>query len=165
MGAGSGPPAGPTALERARRWAEAEHWARALDSSIRIPGTRARVGWDAVIGLVPGIGDAAGLGLSVLVITRGALLGAQRWTISRMVLVALLDAAVGTIPIAGGLFDFVFKANERNLRTVTRHGADPAGVEAESRRIVVVTLVLLATVGTLAVAGLVALAIWLVRLF
>jgi hypothetical protein len=118
-----------------------------------------------VIGMIPGIGDAVGFGLSVLVITRGVLLGAQRWTVSRMVLVALLDAAVGTVPIAGGLFDFVFKANERNLRTVARHGADPGAVEAESRRIVLVALVLLATVGTVVVVGLVAVAVWLIRLF
>jgi hypothetical protein len=124
-----------------------------------------RVGWDAIIGMVPGIGDVAGLGLSMLVITRGVLLGARRWTAARMVLVAMLDAAVGTIPVAGGLFDFAFKANERNLRTIARHGADPPSVEAESRRVVLVSLALLATVGTLAVIGVVAAIVWLARQF
>jgi hypothetical protein len=154
-----------TMRERARRWAEAERWARTLDSSIRVPGTRARVGWDAIIGLVPGVGDAVGLGLSLLVITRGALLGARRWTIARMALVALLDAAVGTIPVAGSLFDFAFKANERNLRTIARRGADPDAVEAESRRIVLVSLALAVVLGALIVIGLISLVVWLTRQF
>ena len=132
---------------------------------MRIPLTRARVGWDAIIGMVPVVGDIAGLGLSMLVITRGVLLGARRWTVARMVLIAAVDAAVGLIPFVGGLFDFVYKANERNLRTIERHRAEGAGIESESRRVVLVSLVLLATMGTLAVLGLVALVVWLARQF
>jgi hypothetical protein len=132
---------------------------------MRIPLTRARVGWDAIIGMVPVVGDIAGLGLSMLVITRGVLLGARRWTVARMVLIAAVDAAVGLIPFVGGLFDFVYKANERNLRTIERHRAEGTGIESESRRVVLVSLVLLATMGTLAVLGLVALVVWLARQF
>jgi hypothetical protein len=158
-----GSPSGPnaTGLERARQWALAEHWTRALDNSIRVPGTRLRFGWDAVIGLIPGVGDVAGLGLSLLVIVRGVLLGVGRWTTARLVVIALVDASIGTIPIAGEAFDFVYKANERNLRTIARHGVDPVATERQSRRIVLSTLAAVAITAVIALVVIVAAVVWL----
>lgn len=122
----------------AAKWREAWDLARLLDSGIRVPGTSRRIGWDGLIGLVPGVGDVAGLTIALVVIGRGVKLGAGAWTVARMVVVALVDGGVGALPVGGWLFDFAFKANERNLRTVARHHLDPTGVEAESRRIVLV---------------------------
>mgnify|MGYP000882985180 CR=1 FL=1 len=138
---------GREVAERSRRWAEALRWTRWLDSSIPIPGTRRRVGWDGVVGLVPGVGDAAGFAFSLAVVTRGALLGVRGWTLARLVVVALADAAIGAIPFLGAVADFAFKANERNLRAIERYAGEPAAVDVESRRIVltvgVATLALL----------------------
>lgn len=153
--------AGVEVVERRERRTEALRWTRWLDSSIPVPGTSRRVGWDGVVGLVPGVGDAAGLALSMAVVTRGALLGVRGWTLARLVVVALADAAIGAVPFLGAVLDFVFKANERNLRAIDRYELEREAVEAESRNIVValgaVTLVLLCllAIATVALANLV----------
>jgi hypothetical protein len=100
--------------------------------------------------------------LSAVVIARGILLGARRWTVARMVVVAGVDALVGLIPFVGGAFDLVFKANERNLRTLERHALDRHRSERESRRVVLVTLALTTAVSAFLFVGAVALVAWLV---
>lgn len=155
-------PPGPV---RRRAWRlAAGEWTRWLDSSIPVPGTGRRVGWDGVIGLIPGVGDIAGFALAMAVVSRGALLGVRGWTLARLVVVALADAAVGAIPFVGVVLDLVFKANERNLAAIDRYAVDPDAVEAQSRRIVVgLGVVVLALVSLLA-AGAVALASLVLRL-
>jgi hypothetical protein len=155
--------AAPAPGQRARWWAEAERWSRRLDSAVRIPGTQRRVGLDGVVGFIPVVGDAAGLALAAIVITRGVLLGARGWTVARMVLVAGVDALIGLIPVAGGVFDFVFKANERNVRTIERHELDRSRTERESRRVVLVTLAAMAVAGIVVVALTVTAIAWLVQ--
>ena len=156
-------PGAPPPGQRARWWAEAERWSRRLDSAVRIPGTERRVGLDGVVGFIPVVGDAAGLALAAIVITRGVLLGARGWTVARMVLVAGIDAIVGLIPLAGGVFDFVFKANERNLRTIERHALDRDRTERESRRVVLVTLAATAVAAFALVVLTVTAIAWLVQ--
>jgi hypothetical protein len=85
-----------------------------LDQAFRVPGTKWRFGLDAVFGLIPGAGDIAtalmgGYGLVV-----ANQLGAPASVQLRMLLNLTLDAAVGTIPVLGDLFDFAFKAHVRN---------------------------------------------------
>ena len=109
----SAPPslnASPEAQARLRRLA----WL--LDSSIRIPGTRWTVGIDALIGLVPGLGDAAGVLLSSYIVYEAARMGAAKGVLARMVLNVAIEGVVGAIPILGDLFDAGFKANQRNIR-------------------------------------------------
>ncbi|NND92139.1 MAG: DUF4112 domain-containing protein [Granulosicoccus sp.] len=110
-------------LKRLSRW---------LDSSIRLPGGM-RIGWDGVIGLLPGVGDLAGLAISSYIIFSAAKLGASKLAILRMVLNVVLEAAIGTIPIAGDLFDMAFKANNRNMALLDRHTQDPRKVTTQSR--------------------------------
>lgn len=138
--------------------------AHLLDSSVRIPGTQHRFGLDAVVGLVPGIGDAAGLALSTAVIVQAVELGARGATVVRMVLNVLLDAAVGSVPVLGWVFDVVFKANQRNVSLLERHVQDPGATRVASakavRRTVLGVLVACLAVGT----ALLALTVWLVSL-
>lgn len=94
--------------------------ARLLDSSIRLPGGF-RIGIDALIGLVPGIGDAAGVLISAYIVARAARLGVPRGVLLRMILNVLIDGLVGAIPVAGDVFDAVWKSNARNLRLLERH--------------------------------------------
>lgn len=90
--------------------------AELLDESIRIPGIGYRIGYDALMGLIPGIGDFAGLAFGTYIVVESARFKVPRSTLLRMIANVLLDAAVGTIPLIGDLFDAVYKPNLRNLR-------------------------------------------------
>ena len=95
--------------------------AKLMDSAFVIPGLNRRVGLDAVLGLVPGIGDALSAALASYIIWEARQLGLPRWKIARMIGNVAVDTAVGAIPFAGDLFDVVFKSNERNLRIIHEH--------------------------------------------
>lgn len=97
-----------------------------LDDGLPLPGTSWRIGWDAIIGLVPGIGDAIGLGLSGLIVLQAARAGVSRASLFRMVLNLAVDAAAGVIPLAGDIFDAGWKANRRNIELFRRAVEDPA---------------------------------------
>lgn len=95
--------------------------AKLLDSAFLIPGLNRRVGLDAVLGLVPGIGDAVSAALASYIIWEARQLGLPRWKIARMVGNVAVDTAIGAIPFAGDVFDVFFKANQRNLRIIHEH--------------------------------------------
>lgn len=95
--------------------------AKLLDSAIVIPGLNRRVGLDALLGLVPVVGDAVSAALASYIIWEARQLGLPRWKIARMVGNVAVDTALGAIPLAGDVFDVFFKANERNLRIINDH--------------------------------------------
>lgn len=97
-----------------------------LDSSIPVPGTRLRVGLDAVIGLIPVIGDVVGAALSTYILFMSARQGVPRVTLLRMGFNVTLEALVGLIPFVGDVFDFAWKANRRNVELLRAHIADPS---------------------------------------
>ena len=117
--------------------------ARLLDSSIRLPGGY-RIGLDGIIGLVPGIGDAVAATLSTYIVVRGARLGASTMTLVRMMGNILLELVVGFVPVLGDLFDFAWKANNRNIALLERHASELSGEGSAGRRLTTATLVLLA---------------------
>ena len=96
-----------------------------LDSSIPIPGTRMRIGLEALLGLIPGLGDIAGTLLSSFILIQSARLGIPRVTLMRMGFNVLVDSALGIIPFAGDIFDFAWKANQRNVDLLRAHLDDP----------------------------------------
>ncbi|WP_207061471.1 DUF4112 domain-containing protein [Motiliproteus sp. SC1-56] len=108
------------------------HLAWLLDSSIRLPGGF-RIGLDGLIGLVPGIGDLLTAGLSSYIIAEAARMGVPKSVLARMGFNVLLEVVVGAIPLFGDLFDFVFKANERNLRLIEGHQLSPRRTRNQSR--------------------------------
>ena len=97
-----------------------------LDAAFPIPGTRQRFGLDAVIGLIPGVGDTLGALLSTYIIVEAARRGASVWTVARMLGNVAVETVIGAIPILGDLFDVAFKANMRNLRIVEEHFGERA---------------------------------------
>ncbi len=105
--------------------------ARTLDLAFEIPGTGRRFGLDSVIGLIPGVGDAATAALSGYIVYEAWRLGASRATLGKMLGNIGLDFAAGSIPVLGDLFDFAFKANVRNLRLL---GIDVRNPEPGPRR-------------------------------
>jgi len=119
-----------------------------LDNSIRVPGTRARFGMDAVIGLVPGFGDMAGAVLSAYIVLQAARLGAPAASLVRMLLNVGIEALFGVVPLAGDLFDAAFKANARNVAILRREMERPGSTRRSSTAIVgAVILALMAILG------------------
>ncbi len=98
-----------------------EQFAHAMDSMFLVPGINRRVGLDAVIGLVPIVGDIAGMAIASYIVFEARRLGAPRWLIARMVGNIALDGAVGSVPLAGDLLDAAFKANRRNVALLRKH--------------------------------------------
>jgi len=92
-----------------------------LDNSVYIPIINYRIGYDALIGLIPGFGDAATLLPAGYIVYEAYRLGAPRRTLTQMVVNLGLEALVGTVPILGDLFDAAYKANTRNLYLLERH--------------------------------------------
>lgn len=97
-----------------------ERLATLMDDAFRVPGTRWRFGWDGVIGLIPGVGDAATAVVALVPVAAAWRLGASRWVIARMLANVAVDSAVGALPVVGDAFDFYFKANRRNARLLRR---------------------------------------------
>jgi Domain of unknown function (DUF4112) len=110
---------------------------RLLDHAFRIPGTNYRFGLDAILGLVPGLGDALGGALSAFVIYHAARMGASKATLTRMIGNVIVDTVVGGIPLLGDLFDFGWKANTRNLALLEQHLERPIATKAASRRLLI----------------------------
>ena len=98
-----------------------ERLAKLLDSEFRVPGTRFRFGVDGLVGLLPGIGDAAGLAISSYIVMEAWRLGAPAPIVMRMIANLVVDTAVGSVPIAGDLFDMAWKANKRNVNLLLGH--------------------------------------------
>ncbi len=101
-----------------------------MDEAFRVPGTRFRFGWDPIIGLVPGIGDAASSLLSLGIFWAAFRSGVPKIIKARMLLNLIIDTLVGTIPVLGDLFDVAWKANMRNLALLEKHTAVNARVGA-----------------------------------
>lgn len=115
----------PQDLERLAHW---------LDSVFEIPGIGVRFGIDALLGLVPGVGDTASALASVYILQTASRYGIPRITIARMTLNIGLDLLVGAIPFIGDLFDIYWKANRKNVELLRRHfAATPAAERALQR--------------------------------
>ena len=96
-----------------------------LDSAIQVPGTRFRFGLDAIIGLVPGFGDVAGVLLSSYIVREAARAGAPKSVLLHMAWNVAVEGIVGMIPFAGDVFDAAWKANQRNVALLEAHFANP----------------------------------------
>ena len=103
-----------------------------MDSSIRIPVIGKKIGWDAIIGLVPGIGDLAGAVISGYIVVSAAKLGVPRGAQARMVANIGLETLIGAVPLVGDLFDMAFRANLRNVALIERH-LEPNAAQREPR--------------------------------
>lgn len=134
--------------------ADAELIAWLLDNSIPIPGTGRRIGLDAVIGLVPGLGDILAGGLGLLIVARAVQRGLPTVVLARMLANVALDFAIGSAPIIGDAFDLWYKSNARNVALLRRYADNPSASTAGQWAFFV---------GLLAVIGAVAIGfVWLV---
>lgn len=103
------------AADTADRMARMERVAGVLDTRFRVPGVGIRVGWDSIIGLIPGLGDAVTAVPAGWMIWNAYHMGARKRTLVRMGLNAGVDLVIGGVPIVGDVFDIAFKAHKKNL--------------------------------------------------
>lgn len=94
---------------------------KVMERSFTVPGINRPVGLDAIVGLVPVAGDALGAVLGIYMVWEARNLGMPKWQLLRMAGNVAVDTALGAVPLAGDVFDFLFRSNSRNLRIVKRH--------------------------------------------
>lgn len=128
-----------------------------LDNSIKIPGTSWKVGLDGILGLIPGVGDLVAGGLSTYILYQAVKMKVPRAVLARMTLNILLESVIGVIPVVGDLFDFMFKANQRNVDLMRKYLLNPQETTQRSSLAVVGVIVALFVVIGLMVWGMFAL--------
>lgn len=133
-----------------------ERLARLLDEAFRIPGTRIRLGLDALVGLIPGVGDVAGLLMGSYVVLEAHRLGAPGELKLRMARNVAVDALVGLVPVFGDLYDVAYRSNRRNVQMLLDHYRP-----APARPVARASRWLPALLGAVLIGGLVAW--WLLR--
>lgn len=99
-----------------------ENLSKYLDNWIKIPVVGWRFGLDAIIGLIPNVGDTLTSFASFYILLAGVRHGVPKITILRMAFNIGLDYAVGVIPVLGDAFDFVWKANKKNIDLIRERG-------------------------------------------
>ncbi len=137
-----------------------ETLAHALDGLFRIPGTDWRFGLDALVGMIPGVGDAATSVASFSILIAAVRYRVPKVVILRMALNLAIDYVVGSIPLLGDAFDFVWKANTKNLHLLRSRGRDvQLGASANTGDYVFVIGIVVVLVGLLVACA--ALAVWI----
>ncbi|MGB3712724.1 MAG: DUF4112 domain-containing protein [Erythrobacter sp.] len=92
-----------------------------LERSFRIPGTDIPVGLDAIIGLVPVIGDLITTALGAYIVWEARNLGMSKWQLTRMGANVAVDTVIGLVPLIGDAADLAFRSNTRNLKIIRKH--------------------------------------------
>lgn len=105
-----------TPLEAQHSIRRLKRLAKAMDTAFRIPFTNRRIGFDSLIGLVPGIGDLATTTVSAYIVREAMKFGVSKRTVARMVTNIVIDMVLGSVPLIGDLFDFSFKSNTKNVK-------------------------------------------------
>jgi hypothetical protein len=107
---------------------------RLMDGLFEIPVARRKFGLDAVIGLVPVVGDLVSAGIGAYLVLEARELGASRWLQSRMLGNLILDFLIGAVPVLGDFFDVLYRAHYRNLKLLQKELGEPYIDAARQRR-------------------------------
>jgi hypothetical protein len=126
------PPEQPPGPGGKHREALAHLIAFVMDNLLRVPGTKARVGLNPILDVLPVFGDGAAALINAVTIFEGVRRGLPKIVLAHMGANVLLNALVGTVPVVGEIFAFWFKPSQRNYHLLLKHGA-PAG-KASARR-------------------------------
>lgn len=94
---------------------------RVLEGMFVVPGINRRVGLDAILGLVPVVGDLAAAALGSWIVWEARNLGMSRWELGRMAGRVGFDALLGLVPFVGDAADFFYRSNTRNVKRIKRY--------------------------------------------
>ena len=100
---------------------KAQKLANRLDTAFKLPFIPFRIGLDAIIGLIPGLGDAVMLVAALRIVYLGKKMGLPPGLVKIMLRNALLDFGLGFIPLVGDIVDFFYKANQANVRVMEKY--------------------------------------------
>ncbi|MEM1050994.1 MAG: DUF4112 domain-containing protein [Pseudomonadota bacterium] len=92
-----------------------------LERSFRVPGVNMPIGLDALIGLIPVIGDIVTTALGAYIVWEARNLGLSKWHLTRMGANVAFDTLLGLIPVVGDAADFLYRSNTKNLRIVKKY--------------------------------------------
>jgi hypothetical protein len=133
--------------------------ATVLDAAIPIPGTKYSFGIDAVIGLVPGLGDAVGVVFASMILYQAFRLGASKRLLTRMLYNVGVDGILGAIPLLGDWHDVVWKANVKNVDLLERQLQHPDKTARASGWFLLIVLGAVVGMGVAAIF----IAVWAIR--
>lgn len=134
-----------------------------MDEAVAIPGTRKRVGLDAAVGLIPGVGDIVGGIMSALIVVAALRHRVPLRKIGRMIVNIFIDVSIGELPFLGDVFDFLFEENMMNMRILLTY-RDRRQPPRTTREIMFVATILVSFILLLSVASTivgVAVIVWL----
>jgi hypothetical protein len=123
--------------------------AQLLDSAFAVPGTSYRVGLDPILGLVPGLGDLVSPLFTIGILWQARELAVPRVVQLRMIVNVAIDSLIGAVPVVGDLFDFAWKANNRNLLLLERHAQEERAASTGDWLFVLLTVALVIVVALL----------------
>jgi hypothetical protein len=115
-------------MSHQERLSQVQFLARIMDEQFIIPGTGIRFGWDSILGLFPGVGDAITSAISLLIVHHARQTGASRIVLARMLANIGVDFLIGAVPLVGDAFDLAWKANRKNARLLEQHLRASAGL-------------------------------------
>lgn len=135
-----------------------------MDEAFTVPGTRIRVGIDALLGLIPGVGDLIGGVLSTWIVVGALRHRVPVRVIARMILNILIDLVFGAVPVAGDVFDFLYEENMKNMRLLERHRdrRRPPRSAASIALIAIAIAVFNFMIAIAIMLGLITLVVWLI---
>jgi len=136
-----------------------------MDEAVPIPGTRRRVGVDAGLSLIPGVGEVVGGALSAWIIVGALRHRVPIRRVMRMVSYVVLDMTVGSIPVLGTIFDWLFEENVMNMETLLRYRdrRQPPRSFGEIAGTATIILAIILATALIVIAGIAAVAIWLIQ--
>ncbi len=111
----------PTGTDPASVRQRIEAMEMVLERSFTIPGINRSVGLDAIVGIIPVLGDVLTAAMGAYIVWEARNLRLPKWKLARMAANIAFDTALGAIPVAGDLFDLLYRSNSRNLRIVKKH--------------------------------------------
>lgn len=149
----------PVRPERIEVDPKSELIAKLMDSAFVIPGTKIRFGFDALIGLFPGIGDSLGALISSFLIVQGSRMGVPRIILARMAMHIFINTVIGAVPVFGDVFSVFYRSNRKNYELLRRYAGHRRAPRPSDWVFVIGFVVLMLAL----LAGLIAAAVLLVK--